>query len=127
MLFRSGFDALQRLTGEEPWAERRAAVLRELCLRPERHGPESLSGFCALLAAAHTQRRVLCVTSGEETPAALRALTGRYAPDLTVFVKTPSNADALAAAAAWTASFPIGEKALLYPFTDGVLGAPTGL
>ena len=122
-----GYDALLCLTGEGDWADRRAAVLRELCLRPERHGPESLSGLCALLASVHTRRRALCVTPEETPPEALRALTGRCAPDLTVLVKTPSRAEALAAAAPWTAAFPIGENALLYPFEDGDPGAPTGL
>ncbi len=117
-----GFDALRRLTEEEKWSAERGAVLRELCLRPERHGPESLSGLCALLAAAHPERRALCVTPGEEAPAALRAVASRYAPDLSLLLKTPANSAALASAAPWTASFDLGEKALLYPFTDGKRG-----
>ncbi|MBR0039986.1 MAG: thioredoxin domain-containing protein [Oscillospiraceae bacterium] len=122
-----GYDALLRLTGEESWRARRGAVLRELCLRPERHGPESLGGVCALLASSHTQRRVLCVTPEELRPSALCALTGRYAPDLTILVKTPANAAALAEVCPWTAAFPIGEKTLLYPFADGQMGSVTGI
>lgn len=114
-----GFDALWRLTGEESWRLCRGEVLRELCLRPERHGPESLSGLCALLAASAAERRALCVTPGQTPPAALDALRTRYAPDLTLLLKTPSNEEALAAVCGWTAAFPIGETALLYPFTDG--------
>lgn len=120
-----GFDALLRLTGGEEWRERRGAVLRELCLHPERRGPESLPGLCALLAASHEERALLCVCPADEPPGELRAIRARYAPDLSVLVKTPSNAASLAAAAPWTAAFPIGEKALLQPFQDGVSGPPT--
>lgn len=122
-----GFDALLRLTGEERWNEKRGAVLRELCLHPERHGPESLSGFCALLAAGHTQRTILCTCSEAEAPAALALLTARYAPDLTVLLKTPARADTLAAAVPWTAELPIGSEPLFYPCENGKTGVPAGL
>lgn len=121
-----GYDALLRLTGEERRKEERGAVLRELCLRPERHGPESLGGLCALLAAGHTERKLLCVCPGEEPPAALAALRARYAPDLTILLKTPARAAALAAAAPWTAAFPIGAETVFYPVEDGAAGDPQG-
>jgi uncharacterized protein YyaL (SSP411 family) len=122
-----GFDALLALTEKEEWRRRRGTVLRELCLRPERHGPESLGGLCALLAAGYGRRALLCVSPEEEPPAALSALRARYAPDLAILLKTPARADALAAAAPWTDALPIGEKALFYPREDGKTGAPAGL
>ena len=100
-------------------------MLRELCLHPERRGGESLPGLCALLAASHEERALLCVCPTDEAPETLRAIRARYAPDLTILVKTPSNADALASAAPRTAAFPIGEKALLQPFRDGIPGPQT--
>ncbi|MBR0207610.1 MAG: thioredoxin domain-containing protein [Oscillospiraceae bacterium] len=118
------FDALWHLTGDEREKEARGAVLRELCLRPERHGPESLGALCALLAASHPERVLLCVCPGEEPPAALDALRARYAPDLTLLLKTPARAAALAAACPWTAPLPIGEESLFYPREDGKTGAP---
>ena len=109
-----GYDALWRLTGEENWRQRRGAVLRELCLRPERHGPESLNGLCVLLAAAHEERRLLCTAPEEEPPAALGALSARYAPDLTLLLKTPARETALAAACPWTADYAIGSEPRFY-------------
>ena len=109
-----GYDALWRLTGEENWRQRRGAVLRELCLRPERHGPESLNGLCVLLAAAHEERRLLCTAPEEEPPAALGALSARYAPDLTLLLKTPARETALAAACPWTADYAIGAEPRFY-------------
>lgn len=122
-----GFDALLRLTGEKHWNEMRGAALRELCLHPERHGPESLCGLCALLAAGHAQRTILCACPGEEAPASIGLLTARYAPDLTVLLKTPARADALAVAAPWSAALTIGAEPLFYPFEDGKTGTPAGL
>ena len=119
-----GYDALWRLTGEESWRERRGAVLRELCLHGERHGPESLGAFCALLSAGHTERVLLCACPEETPPAALTALRARYAPDLTLLLKTPARAAALATVSPWTAELPISEETLFYPRTDGKTGAP---
>lgn len=119
-----GFDALWRLTGEERWRARRGAVLSELCLHPERHGPESLGALCTLLSAGHTERTLLCAAPGEEPPAALAALTARYAPDLSVMLKTPARAAALALAAPWTGALPIGGETLFYPREDGRIGPP---
>ena len=119
-----GFDALWRLSGEERWRERRGAVLSELCLHPERHGPESLGALCALLSAGHAERTLLCVSPAEERPAALAAITARYAPDLRVMLKTPARAAALAAVSAWTEALPIGGETLFYLREDGKIGAP---
>lgn len=113
-----GYDALLRLTRDERWREGRGAVLRELCLHPDRHGPESLGGLCALLAAGREQRTLLCLTPTEEPPAALETVTGRYAPDLAVVLKTPARAAALAAAAPWTAAYDPAQGRLI-PFFDG--------
>ena len=67
------------------------------------------------------------VVPDEEPPAALRALTARYAPDLTLLLKTPARAAALTAAAPWTADAAIGDKTLFYPFRGGSAGGPIGL
>ena len=96
-------------------------------MRPGERGPESLAALCALLSASHTERCLLCLCSGERPPAALAAVTSRYAPDLSVLLKTPGRADALAAAAPWTAAFPIGAEDLLVPFADGKAAPPLRL
>ena len=121
------FDALFALTGKETWRGRRGEVLRELTLRADRHGPESLSGLCVLLSAARPERKLLCVTPQPEPPEALKGILSRYSPDLRVLVKTPQNAAALSETAPWTARFPIGERPLFHPCTDGVWGEAIGL
>lgn len=120
------FDALLSLTGDGRWRTRRGETLRELCLHADRHGPESVSGLCALLSAAHTSRRVLCVSPTEEIPPALAALGARYAPDLRLLLKTPARTEALAASVPDSASFEIGNNILFYPCFDGIWGSPTG-
>ena len=121
------FDTLLALTGDARWRARRGEALRELCLHADRHGPESVSGLCALLSASHTPRLLLCVTPAEEAPAELAALGARYAPDLCILLKTPARAEALAAAAPFTARFEIGKNPLFYPCSDGLWGPPAGI
>ena len=115
-----GYDALWRLTGGEKWHERRGAVLRELIRHPERHGPESLGAVCVLLTAGHTERKLLCLAPSPEAAEALESLRERYAPDLSVVLKTPQNTAALELAAPWTADFPPAADTVFYSCADGV-------
>ena len=122
-----GFDALFVLTEEERWRLARGSVLRELCLHPERHGPGSLDGLCALLSAGQETRLLVCVTPGDSAPDALLTLTERYSPDLRVLLRTPSGAGPLADAVPFTAEYPIAEKPLLYVRNGGKSGLPVPL
>ena len=121
-----GLDALWRLTEEEAWQSKSVAILLELGEHPERHGPESLNALCVSLGLERT-RRILCTCPEEEPPAVLAALRARYAPDLTILLKTPERAEALAAASPWTAAIPIGRETLFYPREKGKTGVPAGL
>ena len=121
-----GLDALWRLTEEEAWQSKSVAILLELGEHPERHGPESLNALCVSLGLERA-RRILCACPEEEPPAVLAALRARYAPDLTILLKTPERAEALAAASPWTAATPIGRETLFYPREKGKTGVPAGL
>ena len=121
-----GLDALWRLTDEEARQARSVEILLELGKHPERHGPESLNALCVSLGLRRA-RRILCVCPEEEPPAALAALRARCAPELTILLKTPERAEALAAAVPWTAAVPIGRETLFYPREKGKTGAPAGL
>ena len=120
-------DALWRLTEGEKWRYESIEILRELGLRPDRHGPEALGALCADFSLSCPQRSVLYVCAEEEPSAALAAIRSRYAPDLKVLLKTPARADALAALCPWTAELPIGPAPLFYPRENGKTGAPAGL
>ena len=122
-----GFDALLCLTGAERWRAARGSCLRELCLHADRHGPDSLDGLCALLAASHTARGLLCVSPEEALPAALETVRARYAPDLHILLKTPAQSAALSAAAPWTEAFGCSTEPRFYPGFDGNWGRQTGL
>ena len=121
-----GLDALWRLTDEEARQTRSVEILLELGKHPERHGPESLNALCVSLGLRRA-RRILCVCPEEEPPAALAALRARFAPELTILLKTQERAEALAAAVPWTAAVPIGRETLFYPREKGKTGAPVGL
>ena len=118
-----GLEALWRFTGRKRWQAGVVSVLRSITLHPERCGPESLAALCTSLGLERTPRALLCVSPAEEVPAALAALTGRYAPDLAVLLKTPGRAAALAAAVPWTGELPVGEETLFFLRENGKTGA----
>lgn len=122
-----GFDALHALTQAEPWREARGMCLQELCLHAGRHGPDSLDGLCALLAASHTARGLVCVSPEEAMPVLLGGVRARYAPDLHILLKTPERAAALASAAPWTEPLRCGSAPRLYPVLDGKTTQSTAL
>ena len=73
-------------------------------------------------------RELVCVTPEETLPEALKAVLLRYAPELTVLVKTPANAAALAAAAPYTADMqPKDGKPAYYVCTGGSCALPVDM
>ncbi len=119
-----GLAALWRLTGEEALRAEWVDILLRLGRHPERHGPESLPALCVQFDLERPPRTLLCVCPEEKIPDGLVALRSRYAPDLTLLLKTPARAAALAAAAPRTAAAPIGAETLFYPVEKAEIGPP---
>ena len=57
----------------------------------------------ALLLRSHGTRETVCVLPDEKLPESLGAVRGRYAPELSLLVKSPARAEALARVAPFTA------------------------
>ena len=116
---------LWRLTAEPCWQERAQRQLGFLCGVSARSPALAPFALCALLDLRFPTRELVCAAPGEETPAALRAVLGRYAPELAALLKTPGRAGQLAEAAPFTASFaPIDGKAAFYVCEGGVCRLP---
>ncbi len=85
------FDRLFRLTGKEPWRaaaeEQRSFISRSAGQYPAGCPRYALT---AMLTSG-ASRELVCVTPEETLPEALKAVLLRYAPELTVLVKTPAN------------------------------------
>ena len=119
------FQKLWHLTAEPVWRERADRQAAFLCASLADYPAGCAYGLCALLDATSQTRELVCAAPDEEIPEALRAVLGRYAPELTVLLKTPARAGALAEAAPFTADYaPLDGKAAYYVCTGGVCKLP---
>jgi len=79
----------------------------------------------AVLADTHDSRELVCVCPDEKLPEALKAVLGRYAPELTALKKSPATEDALRRAAPYTADMlPKDGKAAYYICQGGSCSLP---
>lgn len=119
------FDTLFRLTAEPRWRDDSDRV--KTCLRAVLgdYPAGSCAGLTAMLCDVFPGRELVAALPGETIPAALARVRGRYAPELTLLVKTPSNAAALSDAAAYTAAFePKDGRPCYYICTGGTCQLP---
>ena len=121
------FDRFFRLTGKELW--RAAAEAQRSFI--SRSAGQYPAGCCYALTAMLTSgasRELVCVTPEETLPEALKAVLLRYAPELTVLVKTPENAEALKSAAPYTADMqPKDGRPAYYVCTGGSCALPVDM
>ena len=116
---------LWRLTAEESWRQAAERQLGYLGANLARYPAGCAFGLCALLDYAYPTRELVCAAPDEELPEALRAVLGRYAPELCVLLKTPARETELALAAPFTAAFePKDGKAAFYVCAGGVCSLP---
>ncbi len=98
------FDALFRLTGDADMGSARDALLTFTCNYAANAPAGCAFALTALMGAVYPTREILCAAPDETVPELLRAVTARYAPELTVLLKTPARDAALAEIAPFTAS-----------------------
>ncbi len=89
------FDRLFALTAEEKWRETGDALADALAALSGAYPAARCTAMCALLLREHGTRETVCVLPDERLPEGLKAVRGRYAPELTVLVKSPKRAEAL--------------------------------
>lgn len=110
------FRRLYAFTGEKQW---QTAYEDQLAFLSANVGDYSAGCVSALTAMLWSDRRIVCATEDDKVPAPLAAVTAKYAPDLTVLLKTPRNAEALQKTAPYAADCGTEDgKAVLYIF-DG--------
>ena len=97
------FDLLFRYTGDVIWRDDRDALLDNICAAAGDYPAGCAFALCALMNAVNPGKELLCVSPDESVPELLKAVTSRYAPELTVLLKTPSRAEALAKVAPFSA------------------------
>ena len=96
------FDMLWRLCGEIAMRERRDTLLGYICGFSRRYPAGSPFALCAALSDVYPTSELLCVSPDETVPELLSAVKARYAPELSVLMKSPERAEKLSEAAAFT-------------------------
>ncbi|MCR5576524.1 MAG: thioredoxin domain-containing protein [Oscillospiraceae bacterium] len=119
------FARLFALTGAEEW---RALAQKQADFIAAAAGPYpagSCYGMLPLLLRQHGTREIVCVLPGERLPDSLETIRGRYAPEVSLLLKTPARAGALAEIAPFTAAMEAKDgKATYYICSGGVCGLP---
>ena len=117
--------ALWRLTAETRWREAREKQLSFICASLKRYPAGCAFGLCTLMDDVYPTRELVCAAPGEEMPDMLKTITAKYAPELSVLLKTPARAEALTQAAPFTADYaPKDGKAAFYLCANGVCQLP---
>lgn len=118
------FDRLFRITGEPEWRSRRDALLRFICASSEQYPAACPIALTALMSAVYPTEELVCA-SFEDNPRLPESISGKYAPELTILLKTPAVSDSLAAAAPFTAELPIKkDRSSFYVCSGGVCSLP---
>ena len=119
------FDRLFALTAEETWralGDRQADYLAALSAD---YPASRCTAMCALLLREHGTRETVCAAPTETPPEGLKAILGRYAPELTVLLKTPAREAALHEAAPFTRNMTAKDgKPTYYVCRDGHCSLP---
>ena len=122
------FDRLFRLTAEETWREALDAQLGFLRTTAGQYPASNTYGLTALMLADGPGRETVAVLPDEHFPEELKAILRKWSPEMAVLVKTPANAELLAAAAPFTASMALKNgKPTYYICTDGACALPVNL
>ncbi len=119
------FDSLARLTGKSTWLEAGGKQQAFLCSACEKVPAGCAFGYLPMLTGVYGGRELVCALPAGELPEALKAVLGRYAPELTVLVKTPESAGLLSRLAPFTADMqPQKGKAAYYICQNGSCSLP---
>ena len=113
------------LTAEEKWRALSEAQMDWLGRAAGSYPAASCYGMIALALRQHGTRETVIALPDESFPPALSAILERWSPELTVLVKTPGRAEALTAAAPFTADMDARDgKATCYVCTGGACQQP---
>lgn len=117
------FDLLRRLTGKEKWRGLWEKQLDYICRASGDYPAGCPFALSALMSLVHPTKELVCVS--DAAPELLDTVTEKYAPELTVLLKTPEQAEKLAAFAPFTREMKMLEgKATFYVCSGGTCAAP---
>lgn len=118
-------DRLSRLTGELRFKAAREKLLAFIGGCCGKYPAGCAYALTAAMSDIWPTRELVCASADGEAPSMLFAVTEKYAPELTVLLKTPENAELLARISPFTAQMqPSGGKAMFYVCSGGECSLP---
>lgn len=116
---------LWRLTGDSLMGKAADAQLDFIASHLGNYPAGGAFAMTALYLRENGSREMVCTLPDEKKPEELKAVLSRFAPELTVLVKSPANAERLTALAPYTADMEAKDgKAAYYICKDGNCGLP---
>ena len=122
------FDRLFRLTAGETWRAALDSQLAFLKTGAGKYPASNVYGLTAMMLAEGPGRETVAVLPDGEYPDELKVVLRKWSPEMAVLVKTPANAEKLAAAAPFTADMNVvNGRPTYYVCTDGACALPVNL
>ena len=119
------FDLLWRYTGEEKYRSAQKNLLESLCAELGKYPAGSTYALTALIGAVFDTKELVCASADGKLPQSLKAVMAKYAPEMTLLLKTPENAKTLEKIAPFTAQMqPQSGKSACYICQNGACSLP---
>ena len=119
------FDLLGRYTGEEKYRSAQKNLLESLCGSMGRYPAGSTYALTALISAVFGTKELVCASADGKLPQPLAAVMSKYAPEMTLLLKTEENAKELEKIAPFTAQMqPQNGKSACYICQNGACSLP---
>ncbi len=119
------FARLFALTGDEKWRAAAERQADDLARAAGMYPAGRCFGMLPLLLRSHGTKEIVCALPDEKLPESLGAVRSRYAPELSLLLKSPARAEALAGVAPFTAAMEAKDgRVTWYVCEGGVCGVP---
>ena len=116
-------DLLRRLTGKEKWRAMWERQLDYICRASGNYPAGCPFALSALMSLVYPTKELVC--AADAVPELLDSVTEKYAPELTVLLKTPEQAKLLSSFAPFTHDMKMLDgKATFYLCSGGTCAAP---
>lgn len=119
------FDLLGRYTGEEKYRSAQKSLLESLCGSMGKYPAGSTYALTALIGAVFGTKELVCASADGKLPQSVAAVMAKYAPEMTLLLKTEENAKTLERIAPFTAQMqPQSGKSACYICQNGACSLP---
>ncbi len=118
------FERLRRLSGQERWRKAAEKQASFLCAAVKDAPMGGAFGLLGLMGQLYPTKELVCAAAGDEIPALLEKLAGRFDPTLSLLLKRPGDGELERFAPFTAACLPREGKAAFYVCENGSCSLP---